>query len=1014
MTRSRGFLAAAGLLAGGFAASIALPASADWPMSRHDAQRTAAAKGKSNITNPVPTWRFPLGGALFQGQALVADSDGDQKPEFYFVRGSSAVGKRLDDSVILHSPSMGITGVQALADLDGDGKPELVVSVGTNQLAVIDGATGDVDWVLPATELGVASGTLVADLDGDGLPELLVQDCGCCAVMGSIPGAVYSFAGNAKAPKVLWQLPYAQCGGSSSTTIVDADGDGKNEVLMGRMDGFDLLDGKNGKPKASLTFGANLQLSACQAAKITGAPGEQVVCVYGNSTGDDSGHTVFALGYSASPPSLSVLWSRKVGAYDQILGVKPGMIADLDGDGLKEVTIAAQSSPTSWTTFVLDAATGAVLTTLDGHELAATAPILSGGRRLILTEEADGIAGWSFTRKPTPKATSLWQITGQNTLGFRDYALSAKSSVKNGLVTVDLTGDGTPDLITVDTVDGTVRVLDASSGAVAPPVVAGAGAPPMNEGLLWSAPTTVQGQPALVAGFSDGVFHLKGLKNGAIVDIVPPTTHFDGFYSTSFWRSQGGAPVVAKLRDGQTDSVLVTNAAGTLHVLDATKADAMTPPVERWSRPRTTAPMVLPNLKGSSAGVVLVEQQPIASNPPKQQVSALDADGAPFWVSPIDGGSWSDLVAGNLDGDGKGDVILSWGTGADGFTTVRTRAISGASGATLWEAPKPLPIFEFTGATLHDWDGDGRDDVFVEVKGLHVLSGQNGAEISPAPVESTQNGMPLIADLNQDGAPEVVLQGGYSKVTVLSSNLAQVLYQSQDTQGTIQYGALARCPGGDKLVEGTYFYHTARLTITELDLSVVGKAATMFLAGGQKFADEGAATAAGVYQGVLTAVSVHEDSHGARPPDRGRGLDGRLALRRRSVQRQPRLRLRLQGRRGLGRLRRHRRGRARRDHRRGGRRLSLRSQAEARRAGHRRHRRHRRHGWHRRHGGHRRRGHGRQAGRRVHHQRPRNLLLRDARRARRLGARPVGLRGAGRGGDGAAAIEAGVRSRRPR
>ena len=371
---------------------VALPAAADWPMPLHDSKRTASTSGKSNLTAPVPTWRYRTGGYLYFTQALAADADGDGTPELFFVRGSRAFAKRLDDTLMWASPSMGVSSMQALADLDGDGKPELVVGVGTNQTAVFNALTGALDWLQPATDIGYTGTTLVGDLTGDGLPEVLIQDCGCCAVMGSIPGAVYSFKGDAKAPKLLWQLPYAGCGGGYSTTLLDVDGDGTLEVLMFNSTGIDLLDGPTGKKRASLTYGSNLPAAQCEPAKLVPGVGQQAVCVYSNGTTDNTGHRVLAVGYTDLPvPALHVLWDQLVPGVDGGLSVKPGLVADLDGDGKMEITFASQLDVMTSATIVLDAATGAQLGMLPGHKLIGTAPIHAGSP-LILTEESDGFA----------------------------------------------------------------------------------------------------------------------------------------------------------------------------------------------------------------------------------------------------------------------------------------------------------------------------------------------------------------------------------------------------------------------------------------------------------------------------------------------------------------------------------------------------------------------------------------------------------------------------------------------
>ena len=863
MIRRPGLLAA-GLLAGGVAVSMTRGAAADWPMSRQNAQRTAAAKGKSNITTPEPTWRFPLGGTLYYTQQLIDDADGDGVPELYFVRGSNAVGKRIDDSQMWSTPSMGVNAMLALADLDGSGGPELVITVGTNQVAVIDALSGEVDWTNPATEIGARGTVLVGDLTDDGLPEVLIQDCGCCAEKGAIPGAVYTFADNAKSPTLLWELPYASCGGGNSTTLLDADGDGRTEVLFSNTNGFELLDGATGSLIASVAHGPNYQVSQCVPAHITGAR-EQAVCVLSNGTSNDSGHRIFALGYETTPtPALTVLWDQKLGYADGQINLKPGMVADLDGDGQKEVVITAATAPGTWATYVLDALGGAVLATLDGHKLIGTAPVVSGGRGLILTEETDGFGAWSFQRSPAPAISPRWLLSGQAVLNHRDFAMSMRSSSTIGLLAIDLTGDGTPDLVTSGS-DGTIRVLDTSQGTAAPPPVAAMLTAPQSWGnRFWADRTNIDGTPTLVTDWSDGAFRMHKIVNGALTQVGGADVHFDGFFSSGYWRSQEGLPIVASLGPGQPDSVIVTDATRNVHVLDVSQASATTPPVERWSIPRASSPIVVPGLNGGAPGVAIL-QRVLDATPTKQEVIALDADGKPLWSSQLDGIAASDLLAGNLDGDGVPDIVASWNMSNESPTLVHTRAISGASGSTLWDG-QTYPDALMSGASLHDWDGDGRDDVFSQSVGLLVLSGASGAKISPPPAETAQNAMPMLADGDGDGKPEVVLQGGYARVTILSSDLTQVLYKSDEVQSTILYGALARCPGGARLVESTYFYHTSRLALTELTPPQVGKTTAIYLAGGKVFADEAAAIASGAFLGGLTAVSVHEDLTGLGRP----------------------------------------------------------------------------------------------------------------------------------------------------
>ena len=621
MIRPSGIVAA-GIIAGGAVVLGSQPARADWPMSRHDAQRTAAARGKSNIVKPQPTWRFPMGGALYYTQQLVGDADGDLSPEFFFVRGSAAVAKRLDDTTLWHTPSIGISSMYALTDLDGDDKPELVVHVGTNQAAVLDALTGAVRWTLPATSLYAASAVLVGDLDGDGAAEVLVQDCGCCGGTGDIPGAVFSFAGDVTSPEVLWNLPYASCGGSNLTTLVDVDDDGKLEVLLGRDGGFDLLDGATGTPRASLQYGSGMQAAQCVPARI-GFVGEDVVCVLANGTSDDSGHRAFMLRFSAAgpTPTLNVIWDKKLGVTDGQIALRPGMVSDLDNDGTMELVIPAATGPGTWSTFVLDANTGLELTQIAGKKALGTAPVITGGRGLIFTEEPDGFTAYRFSHVPVPAVAQVFSMSGQSPLSFRDFSLSMRAFPKLGLLALDLTGDGTPDLITGGA-DGSTHVYDTSAGKIAaPPLAASApGLPPASR--LFSAPTTLGGAPVMVSEWSDGLFRVHRIEGAALVNAAPPGVAFGGAYTASGWRGLSLGPVIASLGPGEADSVVVTDASGTMHVLDASKATAAVAPVEPAL---ALAPAVMATADASA---------PNSNSPSVKVFSALASSKNTIWLKP--------------------------------------------------------------------------------------------------------------------------------------------------------------------------------------------------------------------------------------------------------------------------------------------------------------------------------------------------------------------------------------------
>jgi MYXO-CTERM domain-containing protein len=845
--------------AGAFAGVLAFcapPARADWPMARHDAQRTAAATGHSDLTSPVPTWRFPVGSSLWATHLVVGDVDGDKQPELIYVRGHGAVfASRLDGSLLWRTPAITSHVLQGLADLDGDGRNE-VISTAHGAIAAISGATGTVGWYKPSGDFNTITRVLIGDITGDGLADVVLRDCIGCDLPGKVPGLAYSFAGGLSSPKQLWQLPPTVLGAEGTTILLDSDGDGRSEVLLGRDDGFDLLDGISGLPVAALAYGKAIHQSGCVPAPLSGK-GEVAFCVFAWGTSDDSGHKVFAVRRTGG--ALSLLWEQKVGSVDGAIAYKPGFVADLDGDGSAEVVVHAATSATAWSTFVLDAATGAVLATIADHKLIGTAQVLAGGRRLIFVEEANGASAWVFKRGAAPAVTQAFALSGAFPESYRDEALARRSMLDTALLALDLNGDGTPDLVTRDLTDGSLRVLDTSQGAPKTlgivPMAGSSYASPL-------APGRVGGRAVLFAAWTDGLIRAYGGSSAGVSEVLPGVP-YDAL-DTADWF---GAPVVARLAAGAPERALVVDVEGTMHALDGSHADASTPPAELWSMPHTVRPMVVPQLAGGAPAVVAMERLMDGNSPHHEQLVARRGDGSLLWASPVDGGAATDLVYGHVDADGVPDVLVQWGDASSGFYHSTARLVSGATGATISETPLTGTYYH-PGLSLHDWNGDGVDDVFEVTSGVRVTDGATGASIgpSPAPAGDAACAVAMIADVDGDGAAEVVVEGCLSHVAVVSSDLGQVLWASTANQPSGGYGALARCPSGLKLVEGTLNYHTSRLTLTNLTPPALGTQTVLYLVGGNVWPSEDAAVAAGGYPGDLTVVSLHEDLTGLGHP----------------------------------------------------------------------------------------------------------------------------------------------------
>ena len=126
----------------------ALPASAqDWPMWRHDAQRTAVQTLPGLIDIPAVKWSLPLGGSLGGNQFLVDDVNLDGEPEAVLVRGGRVVARHFDGTVVWATEPLAIWWVLAATDFDRDGRPEVWAGSYWTGIFALDGTTGAVPWL---------------------------------------------------------------------------------------------------------------------------------------------------------------------------------------------------------------------------------------------------------------------------------------------------------------------------------------------------------------------------------------------------------------------------------------------------------------------------------------------------------------------------------------------------------------------------------------------------------------------------------------------------------------------------------------------------------------------------------------------------------------------------------------------------------------------------------------------------------------------------------------------------
>src|SRR5208337_4311790 len=183
------------------------------------------------------------------GWTVIADLDGDGKPDVVVVSGSShiiSIYQNISPNGSLTAGSFaprvdlalgtGGDGYFVAADVDGDGKLDLVfIDANANQVAVLRNISTPgmltTNSFAPRVNFSVGSGprgVAVQDLDGDGKPEIVVANWGDSTVsvlrnLGQ-PGSIDT---NSFAPAV----NFAVGANPQTLAIADLDGDGQPDIV---------------------------------------------------------------------------------------------------------------------------------------------------------------------------------------------------------------------------------------------------------------------------------------------------------------------------------------------------------------------------------------------------------------------------------------------------------------------------------------------------------------------------------------------------------------------------------------------------------------------------------------------------------------------------------------------------------------------------------------------------------------------------------------------------------------
>ena len=363
-----------------------------WPTYAHDTSREARADGAGEITHPTVAWTMQLGGIVGTAQSQVVDTDGDSRPDLIFVEAGRVAVLTTNGTVLWKSALIGATTVLGAWDLCGLGYRQVVVQTASD-VRVLDGKTGATLGTFAASS-AVAAQFIT--------PMLMLTSSGGTTT-------AYEFAGPFPTTPS-WTLASQN---ATDLVVGDVDGDGHDDIVRPLNNGFDIIDPQSGSVKLGpITLGDNAYYYDIVLANVDANPGDEVLLVDHSSYYSPTAgiHVV-----SAAGGSLHELWSHIFAssvALTTDVQTVDGCLADLDGDGLFEVTYSVwNNGQQGWNTYIDDARSGSNIAVLTNQFIEGIGDIDGDGKAELVTRTSP-----LANMMPVRTSLSAFDFDGRNQL----------------------------------------------------------------------------------------------------------------------------------------------------------------------------------------------------------------------------------------------------------------------------------------------------------------------------------------------------------------------------------------------------------------------------------------------------------------------------------------------------------------------------------------------------------------------------------------------------------------------
>ena len=623
-------------------------------------------------------------------------------------------------------------GSVAIGDIDGDGKLDFAatnISDGTVSIFRNTGSPGAMSFAAPVVlKASGANGIVIGDIDGDGKPDI--------AITG---GGVNVFRNLSDSGYVDFAKPVTFAVGGGIIVINDVDRDGKPDLLTTSWNSNNIAIMKNSSTKGTIAFAATINQSASApyyiaAGDIDGDGLPDIVYT------DVTGSKASVLRNTGSAGAITF-----AAAGDFNAGTSPSAVAlaDLDGDGRLDMAVSQ----------------------IDYN--------------LSVFKNTSSVGAVSFMPK-------------------QDYA-SGQHYGENNIVIGDINGDGRPDPIVTAELRRAVSIFinnvkpepfissfTPTAGATGSTItITGSnftGTTAVSFGGVPAASFTVNSATSMIAVVGNGGPGNVSATNAYGTGVQPGFAYGIPPVITSVAPASGvvgTAVIITGSGFGATPANNTVYIGGVQATVTAASANSLT----------VTAPAGINNGPVTvTANNLTAYSQPFITTFP----GATGSFSATNFAPRIDRANGGNAATGDIDGDGKLDLILAKSAG---LTVARN---TGSNGFISFAANVSFPAgtSPYRVAT-GDLDGDGKTDaVVINFDAYSISLFRNtstpgnvsfATKIDYACGPSKYNSYDLvIRDLDLDGRPDIVVVNYYSHTISLFRN--QSLPGALSFESRVDYG----------------------------------------------------------------------------------------------------------------------------------------------------------------------------------------------------------------------------------